>query len=493
MRYILYTILLATFCLFPTTAQGTKAVINTNGPGNLSSIIAQTINDIDTLSVLGEINEIDFETIWKCAFYGRLAYLDLEKAIPADNQIPAYAFFHPEVQSVVQNGFVDIIPPANLKTVILPASVTKIGSNAFAYTNIEKCVLPENLTLLESYAFYKSSLSGTLDLPANLIEIGNRCFTNCEYIDKVICQSSLQEIGIMAFYECKFSEIEFSEGLRKIGVEAFAGNPILKEVVLPSSVTTLGSASFANCFALERIELSEGIEFIPIEFAELCTSLKSITIPSSVLSIGEKAFYWCKSLNSINFNEGLCGIGPNAFQYCPVETLVLPSTIKGMDHQSFGDNTHLKAIYSHATEAPWAHTSKINTATITDLPDECNAFSGTTPFDIPVYIPVGSLKSYRRDTSYGWKRFTNIIELSDMPPFGGTDQTVVTTKTIEIVAATGGIILRGDLIPGTPFMIYTSDGRKAAEGRLSDTEIFISLSKGIYVVTAGTSVKKLAI
>lgn len=492
MKHILY-ILLAAMCLFSTTAQGSKVVVHTKGAGNLINEISTYINEIDTLSVVGEVNEADFETMWKCAFYGRLAYLDLEKAVPVDNKIPSYAFYHYREQAVDQNGFVAIVPPAYLKTVILPSAVTTIGTHAFAYTDIEKCVLPENLTILESYAFYKSLLSGTLNLPPNLKEVGNRCFTNCENIEKLICPESLQKIGSMAFYECKFSEVEFGDGLREIGMEAFAGNTDLKEVVLPSSVTTLGEASFASCFALERLELSERLEYIPVEFAEMCRSLKSITIPSSVLSIGPRAFLWCNSLSSVNFNEGLGSIGPNAFQYCPVETLILPSTIQTMDSQSFGDNSHLKVIYSHATKAPRACTSNINLNATSELPDEYNAFSGSTPYDIPVYVPVGSLSSYRKDTSYGWKRFTNIMELADMPPLSGVDQIGVVEETIDIVPAAGGIIIRGELVSGTPFQIYTADGRKAAGGRLSDSETFVPLSKGIYIVTAGKSVRKLAL
>lgn len=492
MKHILY-ILLAAMCLFSTAAQGSKVVVHTKGAGNLINEISVYINEIDTLSVVGEVNEADFETMWKCAFYGRLAYLDLEKAVPVNNKIPSHAFFHPEEQSVVQNDFVVIVPPAHLKTVILPTTVTIIGSNAFAYTDIEKCVLPENLTILEYSAFYKSSLSGTLNLPPNLKEIGNRCFTNCENIEKLICPESLQKIGPLAFYECKFGEVEFSEGLREIGMEAFAGNTVLKEVVLPSTVTNLGTASFANCFALERLELPEGIEYIPVEFAEMCRSLKSITIPSSVLSIGPRAFLWCKSLSSVNFNEGLGSIGPNAFQYCPVETLILPSTIQTMDSQSFGDNSHLKVIYSHATKAPRACTSNINLNATSELPDEYNAFSGSTPYDIPVYVPVGSLSSYRKDADYGWKRFTNIMELADMPPLSGVDQIGVAEENIDIVPAAGGIIIRGELVPGTTFQIYTADGRKAVGGRLSDSETFVPLSKGIYIVTAGKSVRKLAL
>ena len=49
------------------------------------------------------------------------------------------------------------------------------------------------------------------------------------------------------------------------------------------------------------------------------------------------------------------------------------------------------------------------------------SFTGT-PTDIPVYIPVGSLSSYK--SGNGWDRFTNLIECEDLPelPHSGIEE-----------------------------------------------------------------------
>ncbi|MBQ5909234.1 MAG: leucine-rich repeat protein, partial [Bacteroidaceae bacterium] len=56
----------------------------------------------------------------------------------------------------------------------------------------------------------------------------------------------------------------------------------LKEIVLPSTLTTIGSRAFYNCGALA-----------------------SVVIPDNVITIGSNAFYECEALTAITLGEGL--------------------------------------------------------------------------------------------------------------------------------------------------------------------------------------------
>lgn len=73
-------------------------------------------------------------------------------------------------------------------------------------------------------------------------------------------------------------------------IMAFAFHPELKSVIIPQSVTSIGTYTFAMCQSLTDVVLSEGITSIGEGAFYNCTSLKHVTIPSSVTSIGNGAF-----------------------------------------------------------------------------------------------------------------------------------------------------------------------------------------------------------
>ena len=77
----------------------------------------------------------------------------------------------------------------------------------------------------------------------------------------------------------------------------------LEEVILPSSVTSIGDYILAGCETLKNINISEGITSIGQYAFSGCSSLTNITIPSTVTSIGYSAFWNCTGLKTINIQK----------------------------------------------------------------------------------------------------------------------------------------------------------------------------------------------
>jgi len=77
----------------------------------------------------------------------------------------------------------------------------------------------------------------------------------------------------------------------------------LKTVILPLSVTTIGSGAFEGCSGLSSIKLPIALTSIGSFAFEQCSGLISITIPNAVTSIGSSAFSGCSSLTSIYINS----------------------------------------------------------------------------------------------------------------------------------------------------------------------------------------------
>ena len=158
---------------------------------------------------------------------------------------------------------------------------------------------------------------------------------------------------------------EVKDGVKAICDEAFMGLDNLREVILPASVTDLGTRAFASCHSLFKITMP-GVKFIGKEGFALCESLKEIVLPETLGKIWEGAFSGCKALELINIpshlavinksafrNSGLkslnidanCWIFERAFAYCKhLETVYLNKNVMIMDCMVFAACTSLKKI-----------------------------------------------------------------------------------------------------------------------------------------------------
>ena len=84
------------------------------------------------------------------------------------------------------------------------------------------------------------------------------------------------------------------EGTRIICDCAFFGCDSLSEIVIPSSVTSIGDGAFSFCRSLSEIVIPSSVTSIGDWAFSNCDSLSEIVIPSSVTSIGDSAFTNCK-------------------------------------------------------------------------------------------------------------------------------------------------------------------------------------------------------
>ena len=83
------------------------------------------------------------------------------------------------------------------------------------------------------------------------------------------------------------------EGTRIICDSAFYFCFLL-EIVIPSSVTSIGDWAFSSCDSLSKIVIPSSVTSIGKGAFSYCDSLLEIVIPSSVTSIGDSAFNNCK-------------------------------------------------------------------------------------------------------------------------------------------------------------------------------------------------------
>ena len=153
----------------------------------------------------------------------------------------------------------------------------------------------------------------------------------------------------------------------------------IQRVVIPSSVTEIGTSAFSGLPALESIYISKSVVKIadnllgeeyttparieidpanPVyDSRENCNAIivtatntlivgrQGSVIPSSVTSIADNAFKTCKGLKSIVIPEGVKSIGKSAFEGCSgLTAITIPASVESIGNGAFFECTGIRSI-----------------------------------------------------------------------------------------------------------------------------------------------------
>ena len=258
-------------------------------------------------------------------------------------------------------------------TLTIPANpngykLTTIGERAFYEANsLEKIVIPETVTEIDSYAFgYCSSLT-TVNLTASLKKLGDFVFRECMALKEVSVPGSIETFGRVIFSECEgLEKATVGEGINKLPESMFSGCIGLTSVSLPLSLQTIGQSAFSSCKSLESIVLPKGlqtIEYAAFEDSGLKTipfpaslttiernafansALTEVTIPGTVTTLGDDVFFSCENLVKATLDEGVKVVAEGMFYNCEALTTVnLPSTLTTIESGAFHNTISLVEV-----------------------------------------------------------------------------------------------------------------------------------------------------
>jgi len=117
-----------------------------------------------------------------------------------------------------------------------------------------------------------------------------------------------------------------------IGMNAFTGNNVITDLVIPEGVTTLNWYSFNTCENLETVTLPDSLEFIDSWAFERCSKLKTINVPANVTRINGGAFAQNSSMTSITCdpaNKNYVSVDGVLFTKDMKELVAYPGGIQG--------------------------------------------------------------------------------------------------------------------------------------------------------------------
>lgn len=181
-----------------------------------------------------------------------------------------------------------------ITSVTIPASVTEIGSNAFA-----GCT---NLTIV-NYAGDWSNLTIQSGNPA--VEDAAKDAANEQLFDFEFILNNTAVV--VTNYKCKGTAADVTIPSRYKGKPVTAinnaafPNSAVTSVTIPDSITSIPDAAFVNCSKLTNISIPNSVTYIGFSAFSSCTSLKSITLPSSLSTIGNSAFAGCPSSMTVTY------------------------------------------------------------------------------------------------------------------------------------------------------------------------------------------------
>ena len=240
---------------------------------------------------------------------------------------------------------------------VLP-SVLKIGAHAFENAPVQHIVGNE-IEEIGDYAFANTNLQtvgdgiGVITFPA-IRKLGAYAFSGVGSGFTEVVFGAVTEMGNYVFADNSLRKVTFGEGTKVIGDFAFvhAGslgsfeeNKIITDVVVPSSLETIGIYAFYGCTALKTDGFNlSGVKKIGGFAFYNATNIRSLDL-SSVETVESYAFANTGLTQAVLTNAKI--IGNFAFANAPIATLSIPAAERIYSYAFY--NTMIKTVEIPAT------------------------------------------------------------------------------------------------------------------------------------------------
>ena len=198
------------------------------------------------------------------------------------------------------------------------SSLEYIDMSAFdSCTNLKTVILPDTLTAIGENAFNNCSSLKTITLGSKVRTIGVTAFADCSALETINLESVIVvENG--AFQGCTgLKNVTFGNVIYKIESSAFNGCSSLEAIDLnQNGLISIGDSAFEGCTSAANIELGQYLQTIGNKAFKDCTSVQKVVIPDLCSNIGERAFDSCENMKKVTIGSNVSYVGYNAFVYC---------------------------------------------------------------------------------------------------------------------------------------------------------------------------------
>ncbi len=222
----------------------------------------------------------------------------------------------------------------------IPSTLTRFGGvSLFDEDSVDKVVIAEGNSSFEIDTDPSSATYGSLFKKGHASD-------DTPYIKVSKTVATYSDDGSTLISVPKRMEGTFvvDEGCTKIDAKAFDGCALLTDIILPSSMLSIGDYAFRDCSSLINMQLPASVSSVGKGIFSGCTSLGSITWPKTITAVPDSTFEGCSKLESFDF-DGISSIGKKAFQSCiSLASVELPDCVMSLGESSFNGCTGLKKV-----------------------------------------------------------------------------------------------------------------------------------------------------
>lgn len=221
--------------------------------------------------------------------------------------------------------------------------------------------------------------------PAIAIEQENSILSNSHtlealsltYSDLGTDENSVISISIDKFTDTTATTFSFPTEISgcpvkviKIADSAFSACRSLQEIIIPDTVTELGSCCFQYCYDLQSVTIPDSITVIPNRAFSNCSALTEVTLPDTITEIGSNAFYdtaiveaqaenpvqyvgnWAvQSKNNLtteeqelHIAEDTIGLANNILESSKLTSITMPNSLKYIGSYAFANSNLISDI-----------------------------------------------------------------------------------------------------------------------------------------------------
>ncbi len=206
--------------------------------------------------------------------------------------------------------------PASLKCLSITGEWQTLPAYSLFDCNDLICIaFPEDVTVIEKFVLYNCASLKQIDGLEKVVTFGDRALMNCSDLQIVTISNAAENIGFGAFEGCT--------SIRSMTLP-FVGRNQSENTYL-GYIFGAAQPDFAKGFypqGLVRIVLTDACQTLGDYAFFECESLKEITLDEGLTSIGVRAFYGCSSLWSVKLPNTLTTIREVAFFGCDALTVI---------------------------------------------------------------------------------------------------------------------------------------------------------------------------
>lgn len=279
---------------------GTNYLVRLNEGGNL--VIPKTVTHISNKDIAA-INHSVTPIVEKGNMnYEAIGGVLVRKRYTDEDFIFAYSVLDEEKHTISIDGFssagmanedfdkIDLVIAPKYIINDISYTVVKIGDSAFTTD-----------TTGSDYWEANGDIE-TVVLPKTVTEIGTSAFLVLKKQDNVIAHTSLKRITGL-------------DNVNTVGAYAFKNIPYITELYMPNLVN-IGDKAFIQLANLREITLSDELKVIPLGCFQSCFKLVSVKGDFTLTDIGQKAFMYCYNLKELKITDALTSVGIRAFDKC---------------------------------------------------------------------------------------------------------------------------------------------------------------------------------